>query len=343
MRITLTLLISFFLIGTVQSQDLPTVPVTTKPLSEVLIERRLTANASVTSLNNSQISAEVTSVVMGIGADIGDEVSAGDLLISLDQADYKLQLDSAKANTLAAQARLKQAQLRLDRAKELKTFISTDDLLGRETEVAVLKADLQGLKVAEKMAQRTLGKTQIEAAFDGIVTARQAQLGQLLSPGMPVLNLVQTAGLEIQALVPSHLSEELSAADRYEFVSQNKSTAVELIKLTDVVSQQAGLQTARFSMRKSESLKVGQLKVGQSGQLVWYLKDQLLSADLVVKRGGKLGVFIAKDQKAQFMPLPNAQEGRPVPLEMSTNGTENWQVIIGGRDRLQDGQGITVK
>lgn len=338
MRITLTLLISFFLIGTVQSQDLPTVPVTTKPLSEVLIERRLTANASVTSLNNSQISAEVTAVVVGIGADIGDAVSAGDLLISLDQSDYELQLASAKANTLAAQARLKQAQLRLDRAKELKTFISTDDLLARETDVAVLKADLKALKVAERMAQRTLDKTQIKAAFDGIVTARQAQLGQLLSAGMPVLNLVQTTGLEIQALVPSHLSEELSAADRYEFVSQNKSTAVELIKLTDVVSQQAGLQTARFSPLNSNPLKVG-----QSGQLVWYLNDQLLSADLVVKRQGQLGVFIARGQKAQFMPLPNAQEGRPVPLDMSTSGAENWQVIIGGRDRLQDGHSITIK
>ena len=94
------------------------------------------------------------------------------------------------------------------------------------------------------------------------------------------------------------------------------------------------MQTARFK-------PLGEVLVGQTGQLVWYLPGQLLSADLVVKREGQLGVFVAKGQQAKFIPLPTAQEGRPVPI----NETQNWPgpVIIGGRERLQDGQAITVK
>lgn len=337
MRTTLIFIYSLFFSITAHSQELSTVPVTVKPLSEVLIERKLTANAQVMAPNNSQISSEITAVVNTIHADTGDQIAKGDLLISLDGADLKLQLESAKANSQAAQARLNQADLRLDRAKELKTYISSDDLLGRETEVAVFKADMLSLKVAEKIAQRQLSKTQIKAPFDGVVTSRQAQLGQLLTLGSPILNLVQITGTEIQAKIPSHLSDQLTLADRIEFTTQNQTTEVELIKLSAVVDQQAGIQTARFKPLNNTPT------VGQTGQLVWYLEGQLLAADLVVKRQGQLGVFIAQNNKAQFIVLPEAQEGRPVPIDAATIDSQNWQVIIGGRERLQDGQAISQK
>ncbi|VAW44073.1 hypothetical protein MNBD_GAMMA02-984, partial [hydrothermal vent metagenome] len=232
--------------------------------------------------------------------------------------------------------RLQQAALRLKRANELKQsqYISADDLLGRETDVAVLRADLWRLKVAQKSAKRSAEKTQVKAPFDGIVTARQAQQGQMMLLGLPLLKLVQVSEPQIHAKIPSHLASQLSKADRTFFVSNNKETAVDLIKLTQVIEQQTSMQTARFK-------PAAEVLVGQTGQLVWYLKDQLLSADLVVKRQGQLGVFIANNGQAKFMPLPAAQEGRPVAI----NDSQTWSgpVIIGGRERLQDGQAISVK
>jgi len=319
-----------------QTDQTPVVAVTVQPLSEVLIERRLTANAQVMAQNNSQLSAEITAVVNEIHVDLGDEVMAGDLLVSLDAVDVNLQLDQAKANSQAAEARLTQAESRLKRAKELKTsqYISADDLLSRETDVMVLQADLLRLKVAEKAAIRQAKKTKIKAPFDGVITSRQAQQGQLMVQGSPILNLVQTSDKQIHAKIPSHLSSQLATANRTLFAHNNIETPVELIKLSAVLETQTSMQTARFR-------PLDEVLIGQTGQLVWYLQGQLLSADLLVKRGGKLGVFIANDNKAQFIPLPEAQEGRPVAIK----DTENWrgQIIIGGRERLQDGQAITVK
>ncbi len=332
MRYILLLIIAFS--AGAQTESLPSVPVTTKPLSEVLIERRLTANAEVMAVNASQLSSEVTAVVSNIYVDLGDEVKQGELLLSMDAVDLNLQLDQAKANSQAAQARLKQAELRLERANELKQsqYISTDDLLGRETDVAVLRADLLRLKVAEKAASRETEKSKIKAPFDGVVTNRQAQQGQLLVMGSPIMNLVQISDKQIHAKIPAHLASQLATADRLLFVQNNHETPVKLIKLSKVIEQQTSMQTARFK-------PLGEVLVGQMGQLVWYLQGQLLSADLVVKRGGQLGVFIANGKQAKFIPLADAQEGRPVAIREP----QNWQVIIGGRERLQDGQTITVK
>ena len=331
MRILFLVFITFIS----QAQQPSSVPVTVKPLKEVLIERRLTANAEVKALNAAQLSSEITAAVRQIHADVGDKVNKGDLLVSLDNIDVNLQFEQAKANVQAAKARLAQAESRLKRANELKQgqYVSADDLLARETDVAVFKSELLRLKVASKSALRQVDKTKIRAPFDGVITVRQAQLGQLLVINSPVIVLVQTTDKQVYADIPSHLAEQLSDADRMMFVNKDIESQVELIQLTPVIEQQSGLQLARFKPLNKKIL------IGQTGQLIWYLKGQLLSADLLVKRDGQLGVFIFEHGIAKFMPLPNSQEGRPTPI----NGLPNWQVIIGGRERLQDGQAITLK
>ena len=144
--------------------------------------------------------------------------------------------------------------------------------------------------------------------------------------------MVQVTDPQIHAKIPAHLASQLGVADRIVFNSKNTETPAELIILSPVIEQQTGMQTARLN-------PLDNVLVGQTGQLVWYLKGQLLSADLVVKRQGQLGVFVARNGQAEFIPLEGAQEGRPVPLTTP----DDWQVIIGGRERLQDGQAITVK
>jgi RND family efflux transporter MFP subunit len=317
-----------------QAQTNTPVPVTTQALADVVIERRLTANAEVTAKHISTLSGEVSAVVKAVHVDTGDAVSQGQLLISLDDTDLSLQVEQAEANTVAAEARLAQAELRLQRANQLQAsqYISADDLLARETDVAVLKADLQSLKVALKVARRNLEKTRIVAPFVGVVASRQAQLGQWLSVGTPLLSVAQTGQPQILARIPSQLAADLSHADQLLFVGQNQQVPVSLIQLSPVIDNLAGVQTARFSAADA-------LPIGLTGELVWILKGQLLPADLVIKRQGQLGVFLAEGSVARFQPLPDAQEGRPVPLAE----VPDWQVIIGGRERLQDQQAIQLK
>jgi RND family efflux transporter MFP subunit len=311
------------------------IQVTAKPLQDVLIERKISANANVVALNDSSISAEITALVTAIHADIGDEVVKDSVLVSLDAVDYELQLAQAKANLQSAKARMQQAQLRLERANELKQsqYISADDLLARETDMAVQKAEFQRLMVAQKIAQRQLDKTQIKAPFNGVVANRSAQLGQLLTPGTAVIQLTQSSDREVMALIPNQLVDSLEQAQSMEFSNQQMSTPVEVIKISPVIKQQSSVQQARFKI-------LGDLPViGQSGQLTWHLEDSMLPADMVVKRNGKLGVFVVAGNKAKFQVLDDAQEGRPVPIDANNN----WNVIVGGRERLQDGDVISVK
>ncbi|WP_455216774.1 hypothetical protein, partial [Kaarinaea lacus] len=75
---------------------------------------------------------------------------------------------------------------------------------------------------------------------------------------------------------------------------------------------------------------------GSAGELVWEQPSASLPADLLVKRNGKLGVFVLNDGQAKFVPLAGAEAGRPAIVNLAP-ATE---IITQGRFRLQDGDSV---
>jgi hypothetical protein len=73
--------------------------------------------------------------------------------------------------------------------------------------------------------------------------------------------------------------------------------------------------------------------VGSEGRLVWRDAQAHLPADLLVRRDGRYGVFVAEDGKARFHVLPQAQEGRPAALDLPAE----TRIVTQGRHALQDG------
>ena len=317
-----------------KSED-QTISVSVKKLSDVLIERKLEVPAETVSVNTSQLSSEIVGVVKDILAEVGQQVSKGDVLLKLDSIDYELAYQLIQTNLASNAARIQQAEIRLERANNLneKNYIAADDLLARQTDLNVLKAEKSSLQISSKQAQRNVGKTVVTAPFDGIVIERFANIGGYVSPGMPLFQMVQSNNAEIYADVPVHLSSSLNQTQNIAFNSGGKQYPVNLLNLSSVIQNGTRTQNARFNFKNQQA------PIGSSGELVWIVSAGLLPSDLVVSRNRQLGVFTVENNKAVFVPLPNAQEGRPV----ATNLDNNTTLIIGGRDRLQDGDSVKVK
>ena len=79
-------------------------------LGEVAVYPVKSAFASVITLNNSKLSAQVSAKIKSISAEVGQIVNKGDVLIKLDATDYNLALQQAGANLIAAQSNLELSQ-----------------------------------------------------------------------------------------------------------------------------------------------------------------------------------------------------------------------------------------
>ena len=125
------------------------VPVTEQRLGDVLIDKELRAPATVISANRARVTSEVSALTQEVPVDVCDTISQGEPLVVLDDNNNRLMLTQAKARLAALKAQIAQAKHRLDKAEELleKNFVSDDELLARQTDLAVLEANHQAQEV----------------------------------------------------------------------------------------------------------------------------------------------------------------------------------------------------
>jgi RND family efflux transporter MFP subunit len=140
------------------------------------------ATGNTAAVNSVDLVARVQGFVEEISYTDGMFVKKGTLLFTIEPELYNLKVERAKSLVTSAQAKVTQAEADFKRQAELMTKQITSQaqyekaLAERES----ARADLQSAQDDEKEAEINLGYTKVTAPFDGVVTARQVSLGQLV-------------------------------------------------------------------------------------------------------------------------------------------------------------------
>lgn len=334
LRLPISMLLATWVMGAVAADAVPdAVVVTVQPLSELLVYAEREAPAAVVSLNESRIAAEVSAVVLDVLVQVGEVVARGAVLARLDPRDHELAVRRAEAALQSVRARIELAEFQLERARELhkRNFASEDTLTQRETELKVLHAERADATAQLESARRDLSKCTIIAPFDTIVRTRDAQVGELAVPGAPLFTLVDVSRIEVSAQIQPRDSASLEAAADIRFVGAGHSRQLRLMRISPAIDRGTRTREARLAFVAEN------LSPGSEGSIRWRAVEPLLPADLVSRRDGRLGVFVAEDGAARFVALDQAQEGRPAPVDLAP-GT---RIVVEGRFGLQDGDRIT--
>lgn len=123
--------------------------------------------------------------------DIGDRVTAGQLLATLDNTTGQNQLDSAAADYEGAKASAQVAALNVSRMQKLMPTgaIARTQLDSARADWLVARARLKSSEAAWRNARESLGWTHLIAPQAGVITAVSASAGQVVSDGQSVLTL----------------------------------------------------------------------------------------------------------------------------------------------------------
>jgi RND family efflux transporter MFP subunit len=177
-----------------------TAPVLKRDLPEdVVLTGTLKPRAQV------QVVAEVQARLLSVLRDEGARVTKGDVLAVLDETDYRLANDRARAMLAVGEANRAHAQTEKERADSLlKTGGITDrDHLGAQVALQVADAGLAQVRAEAAIVAQQLARTQVKAPFTGRVAKRLQDPGSMLAPGAPLFTLVDDSVLEFEAPVPS--------------------------------------------------------------------------------------------------------------------------------------------
>lgn len=190
--------------------DPPEVPPETIRLVKVL---EVTAQARVSTLAlagevraryESPLAFRVGGKVVERRVNLGDPVKAGQMLVRIEATDYELAARAAAQAVAAARADLALADAELTRHRSLvdKGYVSATALDQKQAAADAARARLKAAEAEHTEAGRQVEYTTLKADADGVVTALNVNVGQVVGVGEVVLRIARDGDREIEVHVP---------------------------------------------------------------------------------------------------------------------------------------------
>ncbi len=312
------------------------VPVRTVKVIQNTLVAEVMGTGTLEARFKSTVSPKISGRIEKVLVDQGDRVTAGQLLIQLDDLDLQQQVEIAKANVesaLAAIERLKADKIRTEAIYEqaqksharvqnlVKQNVATQDEADTATEgLNVAAADVTraeaaiiegqtNLVAAEKNLdyhRAKLQDTHIKAPFDGLIVKRNREPGDVVVPGSAVLTLISTDELWISAWVDE--TEMAKVKQDQQAHIQFRSEAAQSFPGKVV---RLGRETDRETREFIVDVQVLELPanwaVGQRAEVYIEVarKENVIQipATMVMRVEGQTGLFILRNSRAHWQPI----------------------------------------
>ncbi|MBX7208970.1 MAG: efflux RND transporter periplasmic adaptor subunit [Verrucomicrobiaceae bacterium] len=282
---------------------------------------------TVRSKQRAMVEAKVSGRVVEYSATPGALVKAGDLLARLDVQEINARLDQAKAV-------LDQAKRDFDRQKQL---IASNATTRQEYDAAEARVKVATAGLAE--AETMLSYAKVTAPFDGVVTRKLADVGDLAMPGKPLLEIEAPTSLRFEADLPEAILDRVKLGEKMpvRLAKVIEGTVSEISPVADPVSRTFNV---KLDLPATDGLRTGQF--GRVSVPVAEVKLLLVPQSAVLKRGQMEIVFVAKNGKAalRLVKTGKSLEGR---VEVLSGLEEGEQVIVSESAQLTDGQPVTIQ
>lgn len=260
----------------------------------------------------------------------GQSVKAGELLAELDAREIQARLDQTLALRQQAQSDL----------KRFTTLLEANSVTQVEFDNAQARARVAIAAVTE--TETTLGYTKVVAPFAGVITRKHADVGDLASPGKPLLDMEDSRALRLEADVPEAVVGNLTLGDQLPV-----RVTAQALELAGVVSEIAPAADpgSRTFLVKLDLPEMTGLRAGQFGRVAMPVGETSalrVPATAVVQRGQMEIVFIVSENRAQLRLVKTGKRiGGEVELVSGVEAGE--KIVIEGAAGLRDGQPVEVR
>jgi len=229
----------------------------------------VTFSGAIAARDEAAISAEGEGGrVAALFVDVGDRVSRGQVLAKIDNsliapqvASLEASLEESKANAAVAEAEYRRAQ-----AVASIGALSQQEIerRGAAAVAAASKVKVVTSQLAEARAR--LGRTEVRAPFDGVVLTRNAEVGQLASPGAgPLFRVGRRGSIEMRGNVAERDLPRLKVgqAARVRVTGVDQAFEGEVRLIGAVIEPSTRLGSVRIELREHRDLRPGAFARGE--------------------------------------------------------------------------------
>jgi membrane fusion protein, multidrug efflux system len=297
------------------------------------------------------IFARVSGYLKNWNADIGARVKSGQVIAEIEAPDLDQQLLQARADLASAQASEKLSAATLERRKTLvaSNFVSMQEIDERTTDLSNKKGTVNADQANVERLEALAAYKKITAPFDGIVTARDTDVGALINAGGtsgPPMFVVSDIGkLRVYVNVPQNYVPQIKIGAKAvitvpEYPNRTFPAVVEAsAQAVDVNSgttrMQLGLDNASGELMPGAYASV-RLTLQRDG-----VPLHIPASALIFNQSGLRVATVGSDDKVKFKTVTIARDlGREI--ELGSGLTLEDRVIVAPPDGIADGDSVRV-
>lgn len=284
--------------------------------------------------------------------DIGTRVKAGDLLAEIDSPEVDQQLDQAKAQLATSQANLSLAEITMNRdLGMMKEAIPRQDVDNAVGAYQADKATVDSQTANMKYLEQLVAFQKVVAPFDGLITARNTDVGQLINSGnggaaQELFRISSTSKLRIYITVPQMYSEAAVPGVNTELTlpeTPGRHYTGKIARNTGAIDPTTRTLLTEVDIDNT----AGQLMPGAYAEV--HLKLPAATAALVVPVTALIfraeGLQLAVVRNENRAELVHVTEGRDfgTEVEITSGITATDSVIINTPDSLTSGETVRVE
>lgn len=281
-------------------------------------------------------------------AEQGQRVAAGQLLARLDAQDYQLAAQAALAQVSAAQSQRDLALSDFKRYEGLKAqnFISGAELERRETTLKAADAALNQAKSQAQAQTNQAGYARLTASHSGVITAVEAEVGQVLSAGQPVLRLAHDGPRDAVFAASESMAMALKVGQvmQVTLASTGQSLKGKVRELAASADPVTRTYTVKLALEASERLPLGATAQVLAAQLPGSQNAAIKLPTSALRQEGATTVVWLLDEASMTVNTQAVQVGPVDGNEVViVSGLKPGQkVVSAGVHVLSPGQKVTV-
>ncbi|HEX6633723.1 MAG TPA: efflux RND transporter periplasmic adaptor subunit, partial [Usitatibacter sp.] len=169
------------------------------------VELTRSAEAVVEAVRQSTVSSQIAGRIVDLRFDVGDRVKKGDVIARIDERAATQALAQSEAQVRAAEASLANSRAQYERSRQLfaQKFISQAALDKAQAEFKSAESQLKAMLAGAGQAATERSFATLVAPYGGVVSARHVQLGEMATPGKPIMTGFDPSSLRVTATVAS--------------------------------------------------------------------------------------------------------------------------------------------
>lgn len=329
-----------------QPQDI--VLVRTQVVGDTGLKRQFIYSGDVRGRYESQLAFQVGGKLIKRNVELGSQVVAGEILMLIDPKDIQQTVNSSSAQVYSAESQLRLAENNLNRYRQL---YEQGAVSRAQYDQFISAYDAAVAARRQASAQYSQGSNQLEysvlrATAAGVVSAINAEAGQVVSAGQSVLTLVQDGEREVEISVPENRIEQIRTAKQIK-ISFWALPGITVDGKVREISPIADATTRTYKVRINLQDLPTQVKLGMTASVTLTGKNEEnkqaveIPLSAVYQTDGSPGVWVVKNNIVSLQSVKVGDFGNSS-IQVLSGVEPGATIVTAGVHKLRNGQQVRI-